>query len=156
MNWKYHLGVTAVLAVVYLFLANRFLHLPYSDEWLPFILVSMVASLLPDVDLPNSKINQLLGPLTIFIVSAISIYFFSFTVLAAIAAGLLLFVVDKLYDFITDGHRGNTHSIWFGFFVGIPVGLYAGIFLGMAALFGVVAHIVEDFIYDVSGFGGGE
>lgn len=88
----------------------------------------LVGSLLPDIDVPTSKISRSLGGVT----------------------KTISFIINKVF-----GHRGVTHKIWFIFFVVIilspgfyifnfyPVNiLYSGFLFGLAI--GILSHIILD------------
>lgn len=153
MNWRSHMIVTSLAAAAYLLGANHFFSFAFSLDWFLFIGVAALASLTPDIDLPSSKLNHFLIPIASVAAAGVSIWFFRFTILAAIVAGALLLLLGHVSRAIFGGHRGRTHTFWFGVLLAIPISLWLGIFIGMAALFGVVAHLVEDKIADASGLG---
>lgn len=135
MNYKAHEFGGLVASVVGIIISIPFVSMvSKGDEFIIIItgavigLGGLIGSLLPDIDIPSSKISRSLGGFT----KGIS------------------FLINKIF-----GHRGVTHKIWFIFFIDIillpgfyifwfyPINiLYLGFLFGLSL--GMLSHILLD------------
>lgn len=145
MDYKGHMLSTFIMAV----LALYFLNIPANETAMLWLIIALGASLLPDLDLENSKANQLLNPVIFAISLAIS-FFVTKDIFFLVTLAIIIFSLYRLIIRISaNGHRGHFHTVYFAIFLATPVYIYAGLFLATAVVFGIGAHLIEDFFHDV-------
>jgi len=151
MNYRNHMITTALLAIAILY----YLKVELSAESVIWLILAVIASLLPDIDLEHSKANQFLNPIFLVVSVAIAVYFLEMTVVA-LFAGIILFLLLKfvMLPMITGSHRTNTHTIYFPAFIALPIYLHFGFFFASAVAFGILAHLLEDVFTDMTRLGG--
>jgi len=159
MQWKAHVLATLFFGIVILFLFNsqaskyNLNPIPLLDS-LAWLALAAIASLVPDLDLQNGKLNEFVIPAVVIAVSFSSAYLFGPTALAIVIAVVALLVLHWVFRKLAGGHRGNMHKFGFGIVLAIPVGLWFGMIPASAVVYGVFAHIFEDKLCDKTGLGG--
>jgi len=150
MNYKMHLGTTFFLALAFL----AWLKAGISLETVAWLAIATFSALLPDVDHKDSFIISLAKSAVFILVLALSFKYFGFTgqaIVVAVGGSLALWLI---YSAFKPAHRTITHSLLFAVILALLLYLYVGWFIASAVLFGVLAHRVEDFFYDITGIGG--
>ena len=143
MNWRAHLfiGVASGAAAAYL------LRLGLIDAAL-FCIVSAASSLLPDLDIRNSKASKATYAVAFFAVLAAA-YSLSFAkgkglqefALAFTAIVLVLLAIDLLFR---PRHRGMLHSAPFALIAAAACYLVLGALTAGAFLIGYCSHLAAD------------
>lgn len=133
-TYKIHLALGAFVALVVLLLVDLAF-----DSILKVIAVCIVYSLLPDIDIGNSKISRSVLTLGLLVIGALMVlnYFYGGYLLFAIIA-LALLVLLQLTK-----HRGFIHSIRAAFLFSLPL-LFLGVsefVLGVACF---IFHLAID------------
>jgi len=98
-----------------------------------FVIIVIIYSILPDIDIKSSKIRKIVMPILIFIVLLsyyIEEYLMMFSVLLVIAFIYLL------------KHRTITHTVFFAFVVSLP--FYQNIAYMVLAFVAYLSHLILD------------
>lgn len=145
MNWKQHLYMTLLIGII----ITMYFQFPLSLDSLGWLILLGLGSILPDVDLKQSRASGLVfGLLTLSIIFA-SWKLFGETAeafIAFLAGMIILFLAGK---FLRPSHRTITHSIWFVILSALPIYILWGQFLATGIAFGMIAHIMEDRLSDI-------
>ncbi|MFA6214741.1 MAG: metal-dependent hydrolase [Candidatus Micrarchaeia archaeon] len=143
MNWRAHLfiGVSCGAAAAFL------LSLPLAQA-ASFTIISSAASLLPDLDIRNSKASRATYAAAFFAVLAVA-YRFSFAngggfqefAVAFLAIGGALAALDLLFR---PRHRGAMHGAPFALAASAACYLMFGALASLAFLIGYCSHLAAD------------
>ncbi len=145
MNKFYHILWAVVAFFIVLFISGEFI---FADGpvVLMSLLICMVYSLIPDLDLKNSWIKQQFNRIVLYllIMSAI-IYLFTGTGTLLFLIGILIFI-EIILQILK--HRTITHSPIFGIILSLPLLLidYPNIGYFIGGLIGILSHWVVDHI----------
>jgi len=153
MRWKAHFIVSFFLAVLVVFLLDKYGISLSLAEAIVFVALVSVSSQLPDLDLLNSKISQIVEPLIIIAIAGTMYGLFGLSTLSIALTIAATIGVYYVYKKISGHHRGFFHSAFFGILVATPVYVYFGLLYSFAVLLGVIFHICEDFLADNFGIG---
>jgi hypothetical protein len=142
VGWKFHiLGgiVFSSLFFAYLVLTNNF-RFDYLFVAIPLI---FIFSLLPDCDLPSSKLTQIImfSSSTINIIFMVLIAFNMIDFIYAMSSSFILFIT---MIFTLFPHRGITHTLTFTLLVSIPIFKYFGLFVAIVAFLSYWSHLWLD------------
>lgn len=149
MNWLAHSFLSVFLSIIavfgYVWYYSPTIDTSFFTSALIFVAMAGVGALVPDLDLPDSKFNQLLEFAVALVIAAGAVFFFGFTE-QAFLYGIGAFVLFKLlFALIVPRHRGFVHSIIFMaavtagiFFVTRNVAISAGF------LWGFSSHLLFD------------
>jgi len=151
MNWKNHLKYGVVLTsllAIGLFLGTSWFN-PLNFEILAsMVLIIIVSPLLPDVDHPISKINQILTITGILLmISGVMLYFTteSYKYLNVFIIVGMIIVSVTFINAKYSKHRGIWHSLTITLIYGLLVCfLTKNIGLGILASFGYYTHLLCD------------
>ncbi len=140
MNHLGHMIVGLIVGIIAMLALNVFS--------LPLIGVILLGSLLPDVDLKQSKVSRIIEPIAILaitiILQKISSQFLS-TIISLIISLLLAFVIVWLVlKPLRKKHRGITHSFNAAVVYAIAMALLVGIPAGIVGLLSYSSHLVVD------------
>ncbi|MFA6328905.1 MAG: metal-dependent hydrolase [Candidatus Micrarchaeia archaeon] len=143
MNWRAHLFIGTAFGAVAAYLLQ--LNLPSA---IFFCAISAVSSLLPDLDIRNSKASQATYAAALLAVLAAA-YFLSFAkgrgpqefAIAFLAIAGALLVLDLLFR---PRHRGVMHSAPFALAAAAAAFLVFGALAALAFFLGYFSHLVAD------------
>ncbi len=140
MNHLGHMIVGLIIGIIAMLVLNIFS--------LALIGVILLGSLLPDVDLKQSKVSRIIEPIAILaitiILQKIASEFLS-TITSWIISLLLAFVIVWLVlKPLRKKHRGITHSFKAAVVYAIAMVLLAGIPTGIVGLLSYSSHLVVD------------
>jgi len=123
LDWKIHL-IFGLLLVIFWFSIFFFSQItPISlNTIIILVALSSFTTLLPDIDLKNSKIRHLVSLISAFVIAGIYIYKYSETWYLGIVWFVALYILIKK---IPTKHRGITHTYKFAFlFSAFLIGLF--------------------------------
>ncbi len=108
--------------------------------------LALLASILPDIDLKQSKASKVVEfvaviAFTVFLQPLFSQYsIFSWLVTLLVSIGIVFMLLFPLRL----KHRGITHTFKAAVFVGLLAGVFAGIAAGIVAFLAYSSHLVAD------------
>jgi membrane-bound metal-dependent hydrolase YbcI (DUF457 family) len=147
MKWKAHLFIGISFGAI----ASLLLGLSLLPDAFLFCAISGAASLLPDLDIRNSKASQASYVVAFFAVVLLSYqnsiakggslgdFASSFTVISA-----LLLAADALFR---PRHRGAMHGVPFAFAAALVCYIALGMFPAAAFLLGYCSHLMADGVF---------
>ena len=143
MNWRAHLFIGFACGAI----AAFFLRLPLLDAAI-FTAISAASSLLPDLDIRNSKASQAAYAVALLAVAAAA-YYFSFAkgggidgfADAFLAISATLLAIDLLFR---PRHRGLMHRLPFALAAAAVCFAIFGAFPAGAFLLGYLSHLAAD------------
>ena len=140
MNHFGHMVVGAILGLVAMLVLKVFS--------LPLIAICLLGSILPDIDLKQSKASQIVQPIAALGIAFLLYPFFSakFGALAAVVVSLAIsaVIIFILLFPLRLKHRGVTHSWKAAVVFSIISGALLGINGGIIALLSYGSHLVVD------------
>ena len=140
MNHFGHMVVGGILGIAAMFILGVFS--------LPLIAICLLGSILPDIDLKQSKASKIVQPIATLGIAFLIHPFFStkFSPIAAIAVSLVIAaaVILILLFPLRLKHRGITHSWKAAAVFSIIAGTALGINAGLIALVSYASHLVID------------
>ncbi|MDP3742331.1 MAG: metal-dependent hydrolase [Candidatus Micrarchaeota archaeon] len=140
MNHFGHMVVGGIVGLVAMLILKEFS--------LPLVAICLLGSILPDIDLKQSKASQIVQPIAVLGVAFLLYPFFS-TKFGALAAVVVSLAISAAVIFLVLfplrlKHRGITHSWKAAAVFSIIGGLLLGINGGIIALLSYASHLVVD------------
>jgi membrane-bound metal-dependent hydrolase YbcI (DUF457 family) len=140
-DWRKHLmGGCFVLAMILAALAYN-AHSITNTQVLWGIIIFFIACLLPDIDIPSSKIRKIVEVIFLAVACVLIIKGMNESSWLYTLGGLILVVLTIILWFLT--HRGIMHNPLIGGFIGVLIGTQDPI-LGMAFVAGFTNHLIMD------------
>ena len=132
MRYIWHILFGALLSTL-MYVALLYLDVIINIDLFTGIILVIIYSILPDIDIKDSKIRKIVMPLLIILI--IISYFIEYYVLCL--SLILMFIFILLLK-----HRTITHTIWFAFIISIP--FYQNIGYFVIAFVSYASHLVLD------------
>ena len=141
MNYKQHIGYYIILTIIILFFLNYYDHIQITQYIIIGFLIGIIYTLLPDLDIPTSKIRKYTSIIGLLVIIGISLYstyvktteYLYLIVLTALFLGFLWFTK----------HRGLLHSPVMGIIFILPLVYLSHIYV-IFALWGYTLHLILD------------
>jgi len=133
MNWLGHVLLGLFLYAVLCYV--NYLHPFFSLAWLDYLVLGVITvlfSLLPDIDQLSSKISRLLHKVVLVLIIFFAV--FQELVMVIVFAGILLWT-----HFLK--HRGFAHSLVFCLLVSGLLAYFAGLVYGLVAFLSFSSHV---------------
>ena len=132
MKYYTHILFGFVLAIL-MYLAVIYLDISITFDYLVVVVIVIIYSILPDIDIKKSKIRKIMMPILIFLVL---LFYYTEQYLVML---FVLLVIAFIYSL---KHRTLTHTIMFGILVSLP--WYQNIVYMLLAFVSYLSHILLD------------
>jgi hypothetical protein len=145
MNKFYHLLWGTFAFFVFLFVFGDYIF-PDGPSVLMSLLICMVYSLLPDLDLKNSWIKQQFNKIVLYLI-IMSVILYVFTGMGNLLFFIIILVAIEIILQLLK-HRTILHSPLFGIILAAPLLLisYPGVSYFVGGVIGILSHWIVDYI----------